>query len=126
MVLQGDCKPSRFDRPLIRAVDRAPRWSHELLPGQMPTIDAIARREQIAPRYVRDLQPLGCLSPKIVEAILGGRQPGELTVIGPPDELTFRFSGVGRAVLGLGDPARLVRSQPPKKSREGTTEIAAG
>ena len=60
MVLQGDCKPSRIDRPLIRAVARARRWSHELLSGQMPTIDAIARREQIAPRYVRD-PPATCL-----------------------------------------------------------------
>jgi len=106
MVLQGDCKPSRIDRPLIRAVACARRWSHELLSGQMPTIDAIARREQIAPRYVRDLLPLACLSPRIVEAIVEGRQPAELTVVG----LTRRIDlpllwGAQELALGLGDPA---------------------
>lgn len=127
MVLQGDCKPSRFDRPLIKAVARARRWSHELRSGQMPTIDAIARREQIAPRYVRDLLPLACLSPRIVEAIVEGRQPTELTVIG----LTRRIDlpllwSAQELALGLADPARPVPSQSPTESREGTTEIAAG
>jgi hypothetical protein len=127
MVLQGDCKPSRIDRPLIRAVARARRWSHELLSGQMPTIDAIACREQIAPRYVRDLLPLACLSPRIVEAIVEGRQPAELTVIG----LTRRIDlpllwGAQELALGLGDPARPMPPQPTKESPEGTTEIAAG
>ena len=93
----------------------------------MPTIDAIARREQIAPRYVRDLLPLACLSPRIVEAIVEGRQPAELTVIG----LTRRIDlpllwGAQELALGLGDPARPMPSQPPKESPEGTTEMAAG
>jgi site-specific DNA recombinase len=41
----------------------------------------IARREQVAPRYVRELLPLGFVSPRIVEAIAQGRHPAELTVI---------------------------------------------
>ena len=59
MVLEGDCKTSRFDRPLIKAIARARRWSKQLLSRQIPSIRAIARQERIAPRYVRDLLPLG-------------------------------------------------------------------
>jgi site-specific DNA recombinase len=82
MVLEGECKPSRFDRPLIKAVARARRWSNQLLSGQVSSIRSIARQERIVPRYVRDLLPLAFLSPRIVEAILEGRQPPELTVTG--------------------------------------------
>ena len=75
MVLEGNCKAGIFDRPLIKAVARARRWSNQLLSRQVPSIRAIARQERIAPRYVRDLLPLVFLSPRIVEAILEGRQP---------------------------------------------------
>ena len=59
MVLEDDCKPSRFDRPLIKAVARARRWSNQVLSRQVPSVRAIARQERIGPRYVRDLLPLG-------------------------------------------------------------------
>jgi hypothetical protein len=48
MVLEGDCKPSRFDRPLTKAVARPRRWSNQVLSGQVPSIRAIARQERIA------------------------------------------------------------------------------
>lgn len=82
MVLQGDNSAPRFDRPLVKAISRARKWSQLLLSGEAPSIGAICRREHIAPRYVRDLLPLAFLSPRIVEAIVEGRQPAELTVIG--------------------------------------------
>ena len=109
MVLEGDCKPSRFDRPLIKAVARARRWSNQVLSGQVPSIRAIARQERIAPRYVRDLLPLAFLSPRIIEAILEGRQPPDLTVVG----LTRRIDlpllwSVQERALGLRDSTRLV------------------
>jgi site-specific DNA recombinase len=81
MVLEGDSAPARIDLPLLKAVARARRWSHDLLSGRAGSVRGIARRERIAPRYVRELLPLGFLSPKIVEAIAEGRHPAELTVI---------------------------------------------
>jgi hypothetical protein len=45
MVLEGDCKTSRFDRPLIKAIARARRWSKQLLTRETPSIRAIARQE---------------------------------------------------------------------------------
>jgi hypothetical protein len=35
MVLEGDCKTTRFDRPLIKAIARAHRWSNQLLSSRL-------------------------------------------------------------------------------------------
>jgi len=77
-VLERESEAVRFDRSLLRAVGRARRWSQQLLSGQFPSIGSIARRERIAPRYIRDLMPLAFLSPEIVKAIVEGRQPADL------------------------------------------------
>lgn len=111
MVLQGDNSAVRFDRPLVKAIARARRWSQQLLSGEVPSIGAICRRERIAHRYVRDLLPLAFLSPRIVEAIVEGRQPPELTVI----SLTRRMDlpllwAAQEQALGLSLPSLLNRS----------------
>lgn len=87
MVLEGDAGPTRVDLTLLKNVARARRWSQDLLSGRVQSVDELARREGVAGRYVRELMPLGFLSPRIVEAIAAGRQPPELTVI----ELTRRI-----------------------------------
>jgi site-specific DNA recombinase len=125
MVLEGDCKPRRFDRPLIKAVARARRWSNQVLSAQVPSIRAIARQERIAPRYVRDLLPLAFLSPRIIEAILKGRQPPDLTVVG----LTRRIDlpllwSVQERALGLRDSTGLVPSESADGSGDATSEIS--
>jgi site-specific DNA recombinase len=81
MVLEGDSNPSRIDLPLLKAVARARRWSDDLISGRAPSVDEIARREGLDRRSVRRLMPLGFLSPRVVEAIVEGRQPPDLTVI---------------------------------------------
>jgi ribosomal protein S10 len=81
MVLEGDSSPSRIDRPLLKAVARARRWSDDLRSGRVRSLDELARREGIEGRTVRRLIRLDALSPRIVEAIVEGRQPPELTVI---------------------------------------------
>jgi site-specific DNA recombinase len=81
MVLEGDSNPSRIDLPLLKAVARARKWSDELLSGRVRSVDELARREGVEGRSVRRLIRLGALSPRIVEAIVEGRQPPDLTVI---------------------------------------------
>ncbi len=81
MVLEGDFNPSRIDIPLLKAVARARRWSDDLLSGRVRSVDELARREGIDGRSVRRLIRLCALSPRIVEAIVEGRQPPDLTVI---------------------------------------------
>ncbi|MDO8434046.1 MAG: recombinase family protein [Candidatus Binatus sp.] len=81
MVLEGDSTPSRVDLPLLKAVARARRWSQDLIAGRVQSVGEIAKRDGVAARYVRELMPLGFLAPGIVEAIVEGHQPPELTVI---------------------------------------------
>ncbi len=81
MVLEGDKTLSRVDLPLLKAVARARRWSDDLLSGDVESVDALAKREGLDKRSVRRLIRLGFLSPRIVAAIIDGRQPPDLTVI---------------------------------------------
>lgn len=52
-----------------------------MLAGRTQSVDAIARREGVSGRYVWRLLPLGFLAPRIVEAIVDGRHPPELSAI---------------------------------------------
>ena len=79
LVLGGNPLPSRVDLPLLKAVARAYRWSDDLLSGRVQSVAEIARRERVTPRYVRRVLWLGFLAPKIVEAIVDGRHPEELS-----------------------------------------------
>ncbi len=75
---QGHCS-AEPDQTLIRAVARARRWLSELLEGRFPTVTKLAAAYETDARYVARHLPLACLSPRVVEAILAGKQPPELT-----------------------------------------------
>ena len=65
---------------LVKALARAHTWNKKLIDGTVPSINAIAREEELSSGYVRRLLPLAFLAPDIVTAILDGRQPGKLTL----------------------------------------------
>ena len=67
------------DRTLIRALARARRWMAELIDGEHPSVEALAKAYHTDKRYVARHLPLACLSPSIIDAVLDGRQPVELT-----------------------------------------------
>jgi hypothetical protein len=67
-------KPSR-DETLVKALVRAHRWRRKIESGQARSITDLAEHEGVTVAYVCRLQPLTCLAPDIVEAILDGRQP---------------------------------------------------
>jgi len=107
MVLPGETGAVRFDRALLKAVGRARRWRHQIESGQRPSIAGIARNERIAPRYIRDLMPLAFLSPKIVQAILEGRQPADLSIISLARRIELPLLWTEQPqVLGIADLAR--------------------
>ena len=54
-------------------------WFEELLSGSVPSISEIARREGVTTRYVAQHVDLAFLSLAIVETILQGRQPVDMT-----------------------------------------------
>lgn len=49
------------------------------LSGWADSVSEIARREGVTPRYVSRLLELAFLPPKLVEAILAGTQPADIT-----------------------------------------------
>jgi hypothetical protein len=69
-----------LDNALVKAIARAFRWREQLENGTHATIAEIAAAEKINDSYVGRVLRLTLLAPDIVEAILGGRQPTEMTV----------------------------------------------
>jgi site-specific DNA recombinase len=70
---------SRCDPALIKAIARGRAWFEEIATGRVRSLQELARRDGITRRYIRRLVCLAFLSPELVEAILQGRQPVQLT-----------------------------------------------
>jgi hypothetical protein len=70
---------SYFDPALIKAIARGRAWFDELATGRARSLRNLAERDGITRRYIRRLVDLAFLSPQLVDAILQGRQPAELT-----------------------------------------------
>lgn len=67
-------KPKR-DETMIRAIVKAHRWRQQIESGQAKSITDLAAQEGVTDAYVCQLLPLTCLAPRLVEAVLDGRQP---------------------------------------------------
>jgi site-specific DNA recombinase len=70
---------SRCDPALIKAIARGRAWFAELATGHARSLGDLAQRDGISRRYIRRLVDLAFLNPQLVDAILQGRQPVELT-----------------------------------------------
>jgi len=70
---------SKVDQVLLKAVARAHCWFAELVTGRSASMVAIATREGVGKQYVSRLIRLAFLAPELVERIVAGRQPPELT-----------------------------------------------
>ena len=70
----------RIDNVMVKALARAFRWRKLLETGVHATIDDLAAAEKINPSHVSRILRLTLLAPEIVEAILDGRQPAEITL----------------------------------------------
>lgn len=74
-------RPDRkADNTPVKALARAFRWKHMLDTGQFTTIAELAEREGIAPSYMTRVLRLTQLEPGIIEAVLEGRQGGDVTL----------------------------------------------
>ena len=73
---------TRIDNTMIKAIARGFRWRKLLETGVYGTIEEIAAAEKINSSYVSRLLRMTLLAPDIVEAILDGRQPTEMTLAG--------------------------------------------
>jgi 1-acyl-sn-glycerol-3-phosphate acyltransferase len=70
----------RVDSTMVKAIARGFRWRKLLETGVYGTVEEIAAAELINPSYVSRVLRLTLLAPEIVEAVLDGRQPAEMTL----------------------------------------------
>lgn len=79
----GHPKPTAtIDNTMVKAIARAFRWQRLLENGTYTCLDDIAQSEKISASFVSRCHRLVLLAPDIVEAILDGRQPAQLTMRG--------------------------------------------
>ena len=82
----------RVDNAMVKALARGFRWRKLLETGVYGTIEEIATAEKINASYVGRLLRMTLLAPEIVEAILDGRQPVEMTLAVLMEPLIAKWS----------------------------------
>jgi len=75
----GDYTPTRIVPSLVKAVARAHSWHERIINGDIKDQRSIATETGLDERYVSRVFQSAFLAPDIVEAILDGRQPPDLT-----------------------------------------------
>lgn len=76
----SDGPTSEPDLSMLKAIARARDWYEKLTSGEVDSLHTIARQRGVGKRYVARIFQCAFLAPDIVEAILDGRQPPELTL----------------------------------------------
>ena len=72
--------PVKVDAGLVDVIGRARRWLHQLNNDGHPTIASLARQVGVDDGEISRILPLAFLASDIIEAIVEGRQPVDLTV----------------------------------------------
>ena len=75
----GGHGPTRTDPTLVKTIARAHKWFQELVTCRVATLAEIAKRESMNLGDVSRTLNLAFLAPDIVEGIIAGRQPAELS-----------------------------------------------
>lgn len=65
----------RKDEKLLKALGRSYLWHTWLMRGKYKTVQEMAERQKINKSYMLRMMRIMTLSPKIIEAILDGKQP---------------------------------------------------
>ena len=73
--------PVRGDPALIKALARGFRWRRMLEEGRYGSISELAKAEGVERGYVGTLSRLTLLPPPMVEAILDGRRPDDVSLL---------------------------------------------
>jgi site-specific DNA recombinase len=79
IVVTDGSEPATPDTGLVRLLVRANAIRDQLLADRSLTFEDIAKNEGVVPSYATRLFRLTVLAPDVVTAILGGRQPPELS-----------------------------------------------
>ena len=86
---------------MIKAIARGFRWRRLLETGVYGTLEEIAAAEKINPSYVSRLLRTTLLAPEVVEAILDGRQPADMTLALLMQPLGVLWAEQSKAFQGL-------------------------
>src|ERR1700737_2651578 len=70
--------PPRVDNTLVKAIVRAHRWRDMLESGDYATVRDLAKADAINDSYLGRVLRLTLLAPKVIEAILEGKQSATL------------------------------------------------
>ena len=103
LVVGGDAEPvSNPDTALIALIAKAHRWCDRMTDGSTASITDLAVRENEDRNEISRSLPLAFLAPDIVETILKGSQPVDMTVekLRRLGSLPYRWDEQ-RAVLGF-------------------------
>lgn len=84
--------PTRADPALVKALARAFRYQRLLDEGRYASISEMAAAERIERGYLGSLLRLTLLAPDLIEAILDGRQPQEMTLPGMLNPLPMAWA----------------------------------
>jgi site-specific DNA recombinase len=87
LVIGGECNPARTDAALIKTIARAHAWFQQLATGRASNIAEIAMREGMDRSYATRILNLAFLAPDMIERIIAGQQPADLTI----EKLTKRM-----------------------------------
>jgi site-specific DNA recombinase len=80
LVIKGATTPANIDPILIKTIARAHAWFEELVSGGVKNMSTLAQREGVTDRYIAQHLDLAFLAPAIIETIIAGKQPVDLTV----------------------------------------------
>ena len=90
----------QIDSSLVKALARAFRWRRLLEDGVYGSCEELAAAERINGSYVSRVLRLTLLAPEIVEAILDGRHPPELTMARLLRPFLVEWDGQREALTG--------------------------
>jgi hypothetical protein len=69
-----------IDNAMVKLLARGHRWHRKLFDGTHASIEDMAKSENISPSFVSRILRLAYLSPTVIEAILDGKYPAQLTM----------------------------------------------
>ncbi|MBX3521642.1 MAG: recombinase family protein [Xanthobacteraceae bacterium] len=76
---------------LLSAIARARKWIADINSGAVQSLDEIAEQEGNVERHIRLLLPLAFTPPALIDAILEGRAPHDLTVTGLAKQVSHKW-----------------------------------
>jgi len=75
----GDTSSPKIDATLIRTIARAKIWVDELISGKEKSVATIAAHAGVSEIYISKLLPAAFIAPGIVNAIIEGKHPVDIT-----------------------------------------------